>query len=163
MATKKVKSLDTHTHGKQINLPVVGLVDVSKDGTLELPDDLADMMVSGHPNFEYVVEEEKSNTKKKDIKFEDNKVIDEIIDKESDQQKTEEVEDSKLEINESSKVTEKEVREGLENKSLKNLIAIIDDIEGIPAKKKKEITKNKEVAIDFLIKNVDLSDLNQII
>ena len=135
---------DNSLHGKKINMPMIGEVSIEEDGTLEVPVELASLLVNEDSPWDY----KDAKVKKKTI------VTDVLEDKDEDDIEDEEdVEDEKdtnVEGDEED-VDLKVIKENLEKMTLKELVDMAEKAE-YDVKEYKSFKTNKKLMVAFLVK-----------
>jgi len=142
MKKTEVKVLDQGTWGKVINLPIAGEVNVSLEGTVEVDEEVSEMLLE-HPSMFSGIGKAGSKSEKK------TKVV--------------ETDEEKEEVEEKVKEGEEDIKEALSMKSLKFLKGVINSVEGLKDKQKEKYSKNKEVAVDFLVENFSVEELKELL
>lgn len=169
----KIKSKSSALFGKKVNLPIDGEVEISTDGTLEVSEKCANLLVEKTEHYSYV----ESETKKDDSKDDSTKKVTKpVTDKKADKkavkvEKTEELEDEEDESEEDESENEDEqedeetededdsednvplTKESLNELEIEDLISILKDAEIEEDKYSKFVTK-KGLLINFILKTI---------
>ena len=132
---------DNSLHGKKINMPMIGEVSIEEDGTLEVPVELASLLVNEDSPWDYKDAKAKNKTIVKDA-LED--------EEEEDEEDVEDEEDTSVEGDEED-VDLKVIKENLEKMTLKELVDMAEKAE-YDVKEYKSFKTNKKLMVAFLVK-----------
>lgn len=124
---------DNSLHGKKINMPMIGEVSIEEDGTLEVPVELASLLVNEDSPWDY-----------KDAKAKNKTIVTDVLEDE------EEEEDTSVEGDEED-VDLKVIKENLEKMTLKELVDMAEKAE-YDVKEYKSFKTNKKLMVAFLVK-----------
>jgi hypothetical protein len=127
---------DNSLHGKKINMPMIGEVSIEEDGTLEVPVELASLLVNEDSPWDY-----------KDAKAKNKTIVNDALEDEED---VEDEEDINIEGDEED-VDLKVIKENLEKMTLKELVDMAEKAEH-DVKEYKSFKTNKKLMVAFLVK-----------
>lgn len=139
----KVKIKNENEYGKGHILPVIGIVQISDDGIVDVPDDFAEMLVNSSTDWEKVEEvvEQKKVTKPSKVLVDDKK--------DSEQLPLDEKEQNKIRVT-LLKLTERDLK------------VIVDEIQ-TPKTEKNKFVKNKNLMVSYIINNIPTQKLREFI
>lgn len=142
-----VVCVDKSLHGKKINMPIIGEVSIEEDGTVEVPEKLAKLLVNDDSPWNY-----------KDLKKEKKIIVDDVDDTEDEEEEEDDDTDGEGSEDDIEKGEEddedlnlKTIKENLEKMTLKELVEMAENAE-YDVKEYKSFKTNKKLMIAFLTK-----------